>query len=119
MIELWPATTSAPAKSLHPLTFFPFLTRNWGKFQFRRWRHGWGVPDPKEGLIEQSRHTRNGGRPTTPARRFGRAAIIVAALVLVALAWIGARDAIRAHRGEVARAQAEVAAAAVDRGVSQ
>ena len=76
----------------------------------------WGVPDPKEGLIDQSRHTRNGGRSTTPAqghavRRFGRAAIIVAALVLVALAWVGARDAIRAHRGEArARVQAEVLA---------
>jgi signal transduction histidine kinase len=69
------------------------------------------VPDPKEGLIEQSRHTRNGGRSTTPARRFGRPAIIVAALVLAALAWIGARDAIRAHRGEArARVQAEVVA---------
>ena len=44
-------------------------------------------------------------------RRFGRAAIIIAALVLVALAWIGARDAIRAHRGEArARVQAEVLA---------
>ena len=44
-------------------------------------------------------------------RRFGRAAIIVAALVLVALAWVGARDAIRAHRGEArARVQAEVLA---------
>ena len=74
------------------------------------------MPDPKEGLIDQSRHTRNGGRATTPAqsravRRFGRAAIIVAALVLVALAWVGARDAIRAHRGEArARVQAEVLA---------
>ncbi len=39
----------------------------------------------------------------------GRAAIIVAALVLVALAWIGARDAIRAHREEAqARVQAEI-----------
>jgi signal transduction histidine kinase len=74
------------------------------------------VPDPKEGLIDQSRHTRNGERATTPSqnravRRFGRAAIIVAALVLVALAWAGARDAIRAHRGEArARVQAEVLA---------
>ena len=42
---------------------------------------------------------------------FGRAAIIVAALVLVALTWIGARDAIRAHRSEArARVQAEVLA---------
>ena len=60
---------------------------------------------------------RSGGRTKTPAqslaiRRFGRAVIIVAALVLVALAWVGARDAIRAHRGEVrARVQAEVLAA--------
>ncbi len=60
---------------------------------------------------------RSGGRTKTPAqslaiRRFGRAAIIVAALVLVALAWVGARDAIRAHRGEArARVQAEVLAA--------
>ena len=91
--------------------------RNWDKFQARRWRHGWGVPDPKEGLIEQSRHMRSGGRTKTPAqslaiRRFGRAVIIVAALVLVALAWVGARDAISAHRGEArARVQAEVLAA--------
>ncbi|MEJ0018106.1 MAG: PAS-domain containing protein [Acetobacteraceae bacterium] len=44
-------------------------------------------------------------------RRFGRAGIIVAALLLVALAWIGARDAILAHRGEArARVQAEILA---------
>ena len=49
--------------------------------------------------------------PEPGVRRFGRAAIIVAALVLVALAWVGARDAIRAHRGEArARVQAEVLA---------
>jgi signal transduction histidine kinase/CheY-like chemotaxis protein len=74
------------------------------------------MPRPKEGCIDQDRHTGRDGRSKTPAqshavRRFGQAIIIVAALVLVALAWIGARDAIRAHRDEArARVQAEVLA---------
>jgi signal transduction histidine kinase/CheY-like chemotaxis protein len=43
-------------------------------------------------------------------RRLGRAAVITAALVLVALTWLGARDAIRAHRSEAgARVRAELA----------
>jgi type II secretory pathway component PulL len=69
-----------------------------------------------EGLIDQSHQMWRDGRTKTPAQsyavwRFGRAAIIVAALVLVALAWIGARDAIRAHRSEArARVQAEILA---------
>lgn len=68
------------------------------------------------GRIEQNRDIRSDGRTKTPAqshaiRRFGRAAIIVAALVLMALAWVGARDAIRAHRSEaLARVQAEILA---------
>ena len=72
--------------------------------------------DPKEGLIDQNRHTRGDGRAKTPAqgpafRRLGRAAMVVAALVLVALTWIGVRDAIRAHRSEArARVQAEILA---------
>ena len=75
-----------------------------------------GRAGPKGGAHRSEPSTRNGGRATTPAqsqavRRFGRAAIIVAALVLVALAWVGARDAIRAHRSEArARVQAEVLA---------
>jgi signal transduction histidine kinase len=75
-----------------------------------------GAATGREGLIEQSRHTRNDGLMNTPAhnhavRRFGRAAVIVAALVLVALTWVGVRDAIRAHRGEArARVQAEIVA---------
>jgi hypothetical protein len=44
-------------------------------------------------------------------RRFGRAAIVVAALVLVALTWIGVRDAIpRSSQRGTARVQAEVLA---------
>jgi signal transduction histidine kinase/CheY-like chemotaxis protein len=72
--------------------------------------------DPKEGFIDHDRNTASDGRARTPVqshavRRFGRAAIVIAALVLVALAWIGARDAIRAHRSETrARVQAEVLA---------
>ena len=59
----------------------------------------------KEAPIKQNHQTRGDGRLKTPAlcpaaHVVGRAAIIVAALVLVALAWIGARDAIRAHREE-------------------
>jgi signal transduction histidine kinase len=70
----------------------------------------------KEGCIDQHRHIGDDGRTKVPSqshavRRFGQAVIIVAALVLVALAWIGARDAIRAHRSEArARVQAEVLA---------
>jgi signal transduction histidine kinase len=42
-------------------------------------------------------------------RRFGRAAVLTAAVVLVALTWLGARDAIRAHRSEAAaRVRAEL-----------
>ena len=42
-------------------------------------------------------------------RRLGRAAVITAALVLVALTWLGAHDAIRAHRNEAgARVRAEL-----------
>src|SRR5262245_34375428 len=69
-----------------------------------------------EGPIIRYRHTRSDGRVRMPAqgytvRRFGRVAIVVAALLLVALAWVGARDAIRAHRGEArARVQAEILA---------
>ena len=70
------------------------------------------------GLIDQNQQiTGDGGTKTPPqthtARRFGRAVVIVAASVLVALAWIGARDATRAHRAEVrARVQTEVLAKA-------
>ena len=116
MIELWPATTSAPAQSLHPLTFFPYLMRNWDKFQFSTVAARLGRAGPKGGAhrTEPSyaeRRARNDACPEPAVRRFGRAAIIVAALVLVALAWVGARDAIRAHRGEArARVQAEVLA---------
>jgi signal transduction histidine kinase len=47
-------------------------------------------------------------------RRVSRAAIVAAAVVLIALAWLGARDAIRAHRTEArARVQAEVLSKAV------
>jgi signal transduction histidine kinase/CheY-like chemotaxis protein len=68
----------------------------------------------KEGLIDENRHTRGERRDKTPAqgdllRRLGRAAIVIAALVLIALAWVGAHNAIQTHRAEVrARVQAEV-----------
>ena len=72
----------------------------------------------KEGHIDQTRHPDEGRSKTLPQgdtiRRLGRAAIIIAALLLVALTWIGARDAIRAHRTEVrARVQAELLAKAL------
>ena len=72
----------------------------------------------KEGHIDQTRHPNEGRGKTPPQgdtiRRLGRAAIIIAALVLVALAWVGARDAIRTHRTEVrARVQAEILAKAL------
>ncbi len=57
---------------------------------------------------------RDDGRAATPIlrhgfRMFGRFAVVVAAAVLVALAWAGARDAIRAHRTEArARVHAEM-----------
>jgi signal transduction histidine kinase len=72
------------------------------------------------GVIEQNPNTRSDRRTKTPAqtlavRRYGRAAVIIAALCLVALAWIGAHDAIRAHRSEArARVQAEVLAKALE-----
>ncbi len=100
------------------MLFIPYRKRNWGKSDADGGGTIGACRTPKEGLIDHSRHTRNGGRTVTPgrslaARRFGRAAIIVAALVLVALAWVGARDAIRAHRSEArARVQAETLAAA-------
>ena len=68
------------------------------------------------GLIDQNRHAPRDGHTTTPAQRpavrqLGRTAIIVAALVLIGLAWIGARDAISTHRSEArARVQAQVLA---------
>jgi signal transduction histidine kinase/CheY-like chemotaxis protein len=72
----------------------------------------------KEGHIDQTRHPDEGRGKTLPQgdtiRRLSRAAIIIAALLLVALTWIGARDAIRAHRTEVrARVQAEILAKAL------
>ena len=72
----------------------------------------------KEGHIDQTRHPDEGRSKTLPQgdtiRRLGRAAIIIAALLLVALTWIGARGAIRAHRTEVrGRVQAELLAKAL------
>jgi len=67
-----------------------------------------------EGVIEKDRQSRGNGLDKKPAqsyvvRRFGQAAIVVAALLLIALAWIGERDAIRVHREETrARVQAEI-----------
>ncbi len=69
---------------------------------------------PKEEQINRDRDTKGAGRavPTMQSdgfRRLGRAAVVAAALALIALTWIGARDAILAHRTEArARVQAEV-----------
>jgi signal transduction histidine kinase len=70
----------------------------------------------KEEFIGQNPDSRVDGRAKTPTlsqavRRYGRATVVVSTLVLVALTWIGARDAIDAHRAEVhGRAQAELMA---------
>ena len=67
-----------------------------------------------EALIEQNSHSRGERRTKVPAlnrafRQASRVTIIIAATILIALAWIGARDAIRVHRAEaLARVQAEV-----------
>ncbi len=68
------------------------------------------------GPIEHTKAIQSDGRTKTPARnhtvrRFGRAAIVVAALLLIALAWVGVSYAIRAHREDAdARVRAEVLA---------
>ena len=78
-------------------------------------RYGWGVSqDRKEGQISETQSTPSDGRAKTPAqshgiRRLGRAAVIIAALLLIALTWLGVRDAIWAHRSEAgARVRAEL-----------
>ena len=83
-------------------------------------RHERGVPVPaEEGLINQDQDTPREWRAKTPAqgpafRRLGRAAIVVAALLLVGLTWLGARDAIWEHRSEArARVRAELLGNAV------
>jgi signal transduction histidine kinase/CheY-like chemotaxis protein len=83
------------------------ITRRLGATGGRRARE-------KEGQIDQNRHASGDGRAATLTlshgfRRLGRFAVVVAALVLIALTWVGVRDAIRAHRTEAqARVQAEV-----------
>jgi len=65
-------------------------------------------------LIDQNSHSRGDRRAKVPAqsrafRQASRVTIVVAATILIALAWIGARDAVRVHRTEaLARVQAEV-----------
>src|SRR6476660_1840041 len=104
------------AGQVKPSRFSSLFTLNWCMYHAK----GGGTTGSaflrEEGFIDQDRHTRGDGRVKTPARgdavrRLGRAAIIIAALMLVALAWIGERDAVRTHRGEVrARVQAEILA---------
>ena len=71
----------------------------------------------KEATINQggqlrSDGSRSGAAQSQSVRRFGRAVIIVAALLLAALAWVGARNAMLVHRGETrARVEAELLAA--------
>ena len=73
----------------------------------------------KEGLISQDQNTPREWRTKMPAqcpafRRLGRAAVLVAALLLVGLTWLGARDAIWEHRSEArARVRAELLSSAV------
>ena len=78
-------------------------------------RYGWGCRGTgKEDEISTTQSTLSDGRNKTPAqsdgaRRVGRAAVIISTLFLVALTWLGARDAIRAHRTEArARVRAEL-----------
>src|SRR6266536_1449617 len=71
-------------------------------------------PGPKEEPINRDRDTKGDGL-RVPAmqndrvRRLGRAFVVAAALALIVLTWVGARDAGQAHRTETrARVQAEV-----------
>jgi signal transduction histidine kinase len=65
-------------------------------------------------LIDQTSYSRDTRRAKAPAqsrafRQAGRVTIVIAATILIALAWIGANEAIRVHRAEaLARVQAEV-----------
>ena len=76
--------------------------------------HGKVNQHPKEDQISRYPDTQRDLRPAPTMRhdcfrRFGQALVIAAALALIALTWIGARDAILAHRTEArARVQAEV-----------
>src|SRR5579863_7852836 len=82
-------------------------------------RYGPGVSqNRKEGQISETQSIPSDGRAKTPAqshgiRRLGRAAVVISTLLLVALTWLGARDAIWAHRSEArARVRAELLAKA-------
>jgi signal transduction histidine kinase/CheY-like chemotaxis protein len=72
-----------------------------------------------EAAIDQHRQSQGNGRAKTPGlgralREVSRVSIVAAAATLIALAWIGARDAIRAHRSEaLGRVQTEVTERAV------
>jgi hypothetical protein len=76
--------------------------------------HGKVNQHPKEDQISRYPDTQRDLRPVPTMRhdcfrRFGQALVTAAALALIALTWIGARDAILAHRTEArARVQAEV-----------
>ena len=73
----------------------------------------------QEGEIEQKRHAWGDGRFATLAyrhgfRRISQVTIILAALVLITLAWAAAHEAIRVHRTEaLARVRMETLAAAL------
>ncbi len=75
---------------------------------------GAAISHAEEGLIEQNRHApgRAPAAATSPGRgfrRLSRRVVILAALGLIALTWLGAHDAIVANRAESeARAKAEL-----------
>src|ERR1700727_3078046 len=89
------STTAADERLWPGVAFFPSFASVWDKSvrDIRRL----GLPGgcrgrQKEGQIAQNRHMGDDGRAATPIlrhgfRMFGRLAVVVAAAVLIALAW--------------------------------